>query len=170
MKTYLGLDLSTKTGAVVLDHMGEVLYAEEWDSSAKLSDYERADIQANHLLDVLDQYTPTHIVIEDYIRHWVNPNVAIKLIGMGHILRYFLWSQDIEFNLVAPTQLKKFVTGKGNVKKDVIRLEAYKKWDYEHKSDNVVDAYCLAQMGRYKSLPAGNKEQQKIIDAVFSCN
>ena len=104
----LGLDLSTKSGAVVLNKLGDVLYEDEWDSSAKLCDQERADIQANALMDVLEEFNPGIILIEDYIRHWVNPNIAIKLISMGAIIRYFLWAQGREFNLIAPTQMKKF--------------------------------------------------------------
>ena len=67
--------------------------------------------------------------------------------------------------LVPPTVLKKFVTGKGNSKKDEMRLGAYKRWAFEDKSDDVVDAYCLAQMGLYKhglSLPT-NAQKEAII-------
>ena len=166
----LGIDPSTKTGAVVLNQLGEVLYAEEWAPPANLCIEERADQQADQLLDVMAEFSPGLILMEDHIRHWVNPNIAIKLISVSAILRYMLWARGDDFFLCAPSQLKKFISGKGNIKKDEVRLEVFKKYGYEHKSDNVVDAYVIAQMARYKVLPAGNKEQQKILESVFSCN
>jgi Holliday junction resolvasome RuvABC endonuclease subunit len=47
---------------------------------------------------------------------------------------------------ISPNGLKKFVTGKGSGKKEVIMLEAYKRWGIEGTNDEV-DAYCLAMVG-----------------------
>ena len=44
--------------------------------------------------------------------------------------------------------LKKFATGKGNTKKEDTVLPIFKRWDFEHPSDNVRDAYVLAQIAR----------------------
>jgi crossover junction endodeoxyribonuclease RuvC len=49
---------------------------------------------------------------------------------------------------VPPTSVKKFATGKGNTKKDEMVLPIYKKWGFEHASDNVRDAFVLAQMAK----------------------
>ena len=49
---------------------------------------------------------------------------------------------------VAPTSLKKFVTGKGNAKKDLMLLSVYKRWGFDTTNDNKADAYGLAQFGR----------------------
>jgi crossover junction endodeoxyribonuclease RuvC len=48
---------------------------------------------------------------------------------------------------VPPATLKKFVTGKGNAPKDLMRVEAYKRWGVEFKTNDEVDAYGLARMG-----------------------
>ena len=41
--------------------------------------------------------------------------------------------------------LKKFVTGRGDARKDDIKLHVYKKWDVEFSDDNEADAYGLAR-------------------------
>jgi crossover junction endodeoxyribonuclease RuvC len=40
--------------------------------------------------------------------------------------------------------MKKFVAGK-TFKKDETRLEVYKRWGYENKSNDLVDAYAIAR-------------------------
>lgn len=50
--------------------------------------------------------------------------------------------------IVPPTSLKKFVTGKGNAKKNEMLLGVYKRWGVEFGDDNQADAYALEQFGR----------------------
>lgn len=68
--------------------------------------------------------------------------------GLGHSIRNALFQAGIDYNLVTPGQLKKFATGKGNTSKDNMILPIYKRWGYEHDSDNVRDAYVLANIAR----------------------
>src|SRR5690625_4309454 len=67
---------------------------------------------------------------------------------IGLIIRSFFVKVNINYKEVTPGQLKKFATGKGNTSKDNIILPIYKRWGYEHDSDNVRDAYVLAQIAR----------------------
>jgi len=46
---------------------------------------------------------------------------------------------------VKPTTIKKFVTGKGNAKKDTIIKEIYKRWGFDTDNNNTADAYAIAQ-------------------------
>lgn len=48
--------------------------------------------------------------------------------------------------IVQPTSLKKFVTGAGTGKKNVMLLGVYKKWGAEFTDDNKADAYALSRM------------------------
>lgn len=48
---------------------------------------------------------------------------------------------------VAPSTLKKFVIGKGTGGKDLIRLNAFKRWKVEFETDDEVDAYGLWRLG-----------------------
>ena len=50
--------------------------------------------------------------------------------------------------LVAPLQLKKYVTGKTNAKKDDMKLHVFKRWGFETSDDNVADAYGLARIAQ----------------------
>lgn len=49
--------------------------------------------------------------------------------------------------IVPPTSLKKFVTGKGNAKKNEMLLGVYKQWGVEFSDDNQADAYALEKFG-----------------------
>lgn len=68
--------------------------------------------------------------------------------GLGHALRIEMFKQKHNYIDVAPSQVKKFATGKGNTSKDNMILPIYKKWNYENDSDNIRDAYVLAQIAR----------------------
>lgn len=68
--------------------------------------------------------------------------------GIGWILRYVLYYAGVDFIEIPPTTLKKFATGKGNAKKEDMILPIYKRYGFEDKSDNVRDAYVLAQIAR----------------------
>lgn len=48
--------------------------------------------------------------------------------------------------VVAPTTLKKYVTGDGRAKKDDMKLAVYKHWGVEFRDDNLADAYGLARI------------------------
>ena len=69
-------------------------------------------------------------------------------LGIGWILRYVLYYAGVDFIEIPPTTLKKFATGKGNAKKEDMILPIYKRYGFEDKSDNVRDAYVLAQIAR----------------------
>lgn len=48
--------------------------------------------------------------------------------------------------IVQPTSLKKYITGKGNAKKNEILLAVYRKWGVEFSDDNAADSYGLAHI------------------------
>ena len=66
---------------------------------------------------------------------------------------------------VPPTSLKKFVTGRGNAKKQEMLLEVYKRWGVELRDDNAADAFGLAKIA---SGLAETKAQAEVIDKVES--
>ncbi|WP_052000945.1 hypothetical protein [Gracilibacillus halophilus] len=64
--------------------------------------------------------------------------------------------------------MKKFITGDGNASKDNLILPLYKKFKYEHDSDNVRDAYVLAQIGRYiDGLDTPTRYQEAVLKKVI---
>lgn len=68
--------------------------------------------------------------------------------GIGWALRIMLVESKLNYTEVPPSSLKKFATGKGDVSKDGLVLPIYKLWGFESHSDNIRDAYVLAQIAR----------------------
>lgn len=162
---YIGIDPSTKTGLVVLDKDGRVLTGQEVTTKGK--DPKRmSDIVGCVAggVNLFAKEAPVKIAIEGF---GFATQQGIQLGGYGWGIRCKLYEMGLQYIEVAPTALKKFTGAKGNAKKDIIRLEVYKRWGFEHASDNVVDAYVLAQIARHigEGLPV-TKFQDEVIKNI----
>lgn len=72
---------------------------------------------------------------------------AVFNIGeLGGVVRCLLHKQEIPWVEVAPQTLKKFVTGKGNTKKEDMKLHTFKRWGIEFETSDECDAFGLAKM------------------------
>ena len=71
---------------------------------------------------------------------------ALQMGALHYMIATFLFKNNITFKAIEPTKLKKFVTGKGNSKKELMLLNVYKKWGVEFNDNNLADAYSLARM------------------------
>ena len=146
---YIGIDPSTKTGLVILDDDGTVLLEKEITSKVK-EDPERfmdlADQIVNEISDTCGSDEKT-IAIEGFSYGSKGAGVSTQY-GIGWAIRTDLTREKLKYIEIPPSSLKKFATGKGNAAKDGLVLPIYKKWNYEHSSDNVRDAYVLARMAR----------------------
>lgn len=142
----MGVDTSTKTGYVVLgsgatvNAVGVIHYRPESDRFARFARY------AYDLVVLVEKYDIELVVFEGY--SYAGKFVNSLQYELGAVLRYVMWEKGVPFVEVAPTSLKKFVTGKGNAKKDLMLLSVYKRWDFDTEDDNEADAYGLAQFGR----------------------
>ena len=99
-----------------------------------------------------------------------NTSALVQLSGLSYLIRERLYDNGIPFVIVAPTTLKKFITGKGNVKKDQIMLEVFKRYDVDLTDDNLCDAFGLAMIGRSlldKSVKLTNP-QKEVIELLKS--
>jgi len=88
---------------------------------------------------------------------------------LGATVKSILWTWSIYPTIVAPTSLKKFVTGKGNSAKNEMLLAVYKKWGAEFHNDNEADAYGLARMAEYLDAgvpPGAPKYERDTIAAL----
>lgn len=90
----------------------------------------------------------SHVLIEDYA-FGANDSGARYVAEFRGLLNFYLSKLDGEPIIVEPNvqQLKKFVTGKANTKKEFMRVEAYKRWGVEFDSNDEVDAYGLYRIG-----------------------
>ena len=76
-----------------------------------------------------------------------NTTALTQLAGLSYFCRAMLYDLDIKFYMCAPTSLKKFCTGKGNAKKDIVILSVFKKWGFSSDNSDIADAYVLARIG-----------------------
>jgi crossover junction endodeoxyribonuclease RuvC len=146
----LGVDPSTKTGLAIVEDSGRVgtVVATLEVQFKKLVGLERASAIAGEVLAFRNQHKPDIAVIEEmFIGH---TSSAIPIIQIGTILRYFLWQDGFPYYDCPATTLKKWVCGKGNVKKDQMMLHVFKRWGFESPSDNICDAVALGYFGLSK--------------------
>src|SRR5215208_872303 len=69
------------------------------------------------------------------------------LAELNGIVKFWLWRRKIEYVLVAPTTLKKFILGKGKGDKSLILREVYKSYGLNATTDDEADACVLAHIG-----------------------
>lgn len=164
-QNYVGLDLSTKTGFVRLDEQGNVLEANEI-TFKDLEDPERMSLLAEKILSGIQ---PTDFVlIEGFSFNSSGRSVDFQY-GIGWFIRIHLYRRGMKFVVVAPSQLKKFATGKGVGDKAAVAVGIAERFGFKHKSDNVRDAYVLAQIGRAIN---GHSElikpQKEVVEAILN--
>lgn len=105
------------------------------------------------------------IVMEDF-SFGSKGQALFEVAGLGYLIRYWLWRNGKRFVLVAPAQLKKFCTGKGNVDKQIMIREVYRRWGHLIDDDNAADATALAYVGMALSGSwAPTTAEQKVIIA-----
>lgn len=67
--------------------------------------------------------------------------------GLFFLVARALWKAGIRMQAVAPTQVKKFVTGKGSAEKSLILREVFRRWNLIAEDDNQADAAVLVRIG-----------------------
>jgi crossover junction endodeoxyribonuclease RuvC len=67
---------------------------------------------------------------------------------LGGVVRAHLHTMGIPVVEIPPSNLKKFATGKGNAKKDLVLVEAVKRLGYEGSSNDEADALWMLNMAR----------------------
>jgi Holliday junction resolvasome RuvABC endonuclease subunit len=104
------------------------------------------------MMNIDGLFEPVEVVLEGYSHASVSQQHKIGE-GGGAIKLALLHSygsgDPVAYpTLVAPTSLKKFVTGTGKSQaKSQMLLSVYKKWGVELDDDNAADAYGLARVG-----------------------
>lgn len=151
---YVGLDISTKTGIAIinLNHPKGMTISTKQITSKKTG-IDRAHDIWNQVSILMNDKVPDHyaysktfkIIIEGY--GFARTQNIIPLIEIGTVMRYNLWTDGYNYIDVPPTSLKKFVTGKGNVKKEQMLKEVFKRFHIDCYSSDEADAVGLAYFG-----------------------
>jgi Holliday junction resolvasome RuvABC endonuclease subunit len=139
---YLGIDQSYSGFAITAYQNGNY-YTEVYKSDKRGID-RLSDIQA-HTMNWLHQFDKiTDVAMEGYA---FGSQMANMLGELGGMVKLTLLDFGIYPLIVPPTNLKKYVTGKGNgISKSQMLLQVYKKWDAEFTDDNAADSYALARL------------------------
>lgn len=146
----MGIDPSTKTGVALIEFMDMLplykpLVLNELTCPKKIVGLPRARDIAERVVRVAQIEHPDVIVIEGY--GYRNAHTLALLVEIGTTIRNLLHECEFRYYDVTPAALKKFVTGKGNAKKDRMVQVVTENWGIEVKSDNVADAVGLAMFG-----------------------
>lgn len=165
MEIFVGIDPSSKTGIAIINGNGLTLHEEEITSQLEGPGRMRAII--DRTMAVIAEYgTPTGVCIEGFAFGAKGKAVDWQY-GIGWGLRVALYDRGIGYREVAPNQLKKFASGNHQAKKEDLILPIYRHWGFEHGSDNVRDAYVLAQIARGLSEELELKQyQREVLDAL----
>lgn len=169
--TSLGLDLSlTGTGVVILTDgklVKQVLIKSKPVGDKPVDELKRIEKIVDEIHKATCSLTIDIAVIENLAFGVRNATSLTQLAGLNYFVRSMCLVTGIPFVLVAPTSLKKYVTGNGAAKKDAMLMETFKRWGVTMLNDNECDAYGLSQLGL--ALMGGNSKQTtKIQNEVVS--
>ncbi len=153
---FAGIDPSfTGTALTILDNEGNIQKQSLIDT--KSNDKDPHDIENRiltivHSLKVLRNFDRVDdreenkciVYIED-ISFGSKGAYAAQMAALNYFIRIFLLENNIEYTIIAPSKLKKFVTGNGKAQKNLMLKEVYKKWGVDLNDDNSADSYALAR-------------------------
>ena len=154
---FIGIDPSlTGTGIVCLNEEGEIVGQELIKTTTELEIEDRLIVINKKIKRLLDDkyqiicddgYIYDVIVYIEGISFGAKGNAVMQLAGLHYFLRIQLRNRfNLKYDIIPPTTLKKFITCKGNAKKELMLLNVYKRWGVEYKNNNLADAYSLARM------------------------
>lgn len=143
---FVGMDPSfTSFAIIVLDREGNIVEKKLLKSSSDLEPEERIMELEKEFSFISNIFRVSTVYLEG-LSFASKGAYALQLAALHYYLRIFLKINNINYKVIAPNTLKKFVTGKGNTKKNLILMKVYKRWGIEFDCDDLADAYSLAQM------------------------
>ena len=167
----IGLDLSLTGTGVVVTSAGAITHSECIKSKpcGKLPTDELVRLLtiANEIDTIVAKHKPGVAVIEG-LAFMAKGTSLVQLAGLNYFVRTNLYHRNIPFYIVAPTSLKKFVTGSGKGDKNQMLLEIYKRYGESFLDDNVADAFGLAKIGEAVLGGAQLTSFQKEVIALVS--
>lgn len=118
---------------------------------------------------VVSNVAPEALVLLEGYSHGSRGAAVTDLAEYGGLLRAALLAVTHNVVEVAPSALKKFATGKGNVNKGAVQAHVAKRWGVIHETDDETDAYVLARMALvYAGAEAETEWQREVIRRLKS--
>jgi Holliday junction resolvasome RuvABC endonuclease subunit len=167
MTYVVGIDQSTKhTGVCILTAEGSCVLLELIEPKNTLRDVERLAYVRNSLRGMLNPYKIEHSAMEGYSYHSLSKKFLLGEVGSA--VKLVLYDFNIPLTVVAPKQLKKFVTSRGDAEKSDMITCVNKQWEMSVTDDNLADAYGLARIALELVRPVTTKRHQlDIVNALL---
>jgi Holliday junction resolvasome RuvABC endonuclease subunit len=148
----VGLDLSlSHTGFVVANKTFKFCI------SGAVGGYEKQEIEhriMNLWADIDAQvFSPSHLKIDWAVIEGVSYNLKGQRAAQAAGFHYYVRCQiekkypGIKRAYIPATTLKKWVTGDGHAKKNMMLLKCFQRFGFEAPDDDICDAYCLVRYG-----------------------
>ncbi|MFQ5834356.1 MAG: hypothetical protein ACE5HR_00325 [bacterium] len=166
MKVVTGIDLSWSGTGIVTGNNPE---KPDFVTSIKMNQHNK-----KHAMSVfresLSTETTNLYVIEGLGNYYKDSISVIPLAKLMGLLELFLEDTKAKIIYIAPTQLKKFITGDGTARKDKIMKDVYKRWGFDPKDSNEADAYGLFKIGHCLVNCVGEliKPQRDVLDNIHN--
>ena len=143
---FVGMDPSYNGFAIIiLDKEANIVEQKLFGSDSKTETEDRL-IELEQQYKFIPNITSLHSVCIEGPAYSSQGAFILQMGALHFMIRVMFKLKGIDFKVVAPGTLKKFVTGSGVAKKDLMLLKVYKKWGVEFDNDNLADAYSLARM------------------------
>jgi len=145
-KLFVGIDPSyNSTGLIVLDQTAKIVEQKTF-STSKDKEIEERLIEFENEIKFIPNILNLHSVYIEGLSYSSSGQFTLQMGALHYFLRIFLFKNGVNYKVITPGSLKKFITGNGNAKKDLILLKTYKKWGEEFQISDLADAYGLARM------------------------
>jgi crossover junction endodeoxyribonuclease RuvC len=142
---FVGMDPSINaTGLVILDEDANIV--EEKLFSIKDETFEQSLLNYEKEIGFIANIINLQSVYIEGPAYQATGQVILQMGALHFMTRLFLFKNGKNYKIIAPGSLKKFVTGTGKGKKELMLLKTYKKWGVEFDDNNLCDAYGLARM------------------------
>ncbi|MFA5696664.1 MAG: crossover junction endodeoxyribonuclease RuvC, partial [Bacilli bacterium] len=133
----VGLDLSlTKTGYSIINEKGKVLSSgvikSKPNGDSYLDEVNRIKKIVEDVFEKINEQCPSCnpdlVVIEGMAFAVRNTTALVQIAGLSYYLRIQLSFSGAKFVIVAPTSLKKFITGSGKGDKSMMMMSVFKNY------------------------------------------
>lgn len=159
---FVGIDHSLiNNGLVVLNKKAEIVDQKSFGSPDSKMLMEKRLLNIMENFKFLLELRPKMVYIEGPAFQ-ASGRAVLEMGALHYLIRIFLFAHKINYKIIAPATLKKFVTGKGNCKKELILLKVFKKFGVEFEDHNLADAYSLARLALEESTNARASRGNKI--------
>lgn len=137
----LAIDPSLNGTGLAIGNKNSILLTETI-SIKKLKGMERVEFIISRIKTLIFEHNIKEVIIEGY-SFGSRGRALFQLGELGGVIRYELFKLGIEIKEIPPTSLKKFITGKGNAKKEEVLEGVNKKTNLNLKDHNQADAVAL---------------------------